>query len=99
MNCKVTYKIRDILTANYYKEIEIRNKKNNRISKISQAEIKFIYKPENDNAYLYLGLGEEGNVLKIEEDSIRQVTLEESSVIVDTDDASYVFSAMEYMIP
>lgn len=99
MNCKVTYKIRDILTANYYKEIEVRNKKDNKVYKLSKAEIKFIYNPENDKAYLSFGLTEDDIVLKIEEESIRQVILEENSVIVETDDKSYIFSAMEYIIP
>ena len=95
----MTYKIRDILTENCYKEIEVKANGNKTVLKLSKAEIKFIYIPKNDNAYLSFGVTEDGNTLKIYEESIKEVILEESSVIVKTDDKSYIFSATEYMIP
>lgn len=89
MNNKLTYKIQEILSKNDYSEVIIKNKNSKEEVRIKDANTKFRYEPKKDKGYLSFGNSKEYTVCEVDDESIKEVIVNNDSLSIETEEKSY----------
>lgn len=89
MNNKLTYKIKDVINKNEYKDVIIKHKIEGDDVQINNANVRFRYDAKEDKAYLSFGNSEEYTVCEVEDSKINEVIIDSDSLSIETNEKSY----------
>ena len=89
MKNKLTYKIQDIILEDEYTDVIIKNKIEDRLVNIKNANIKFRYEHHKDKGYLNFGECNGNRLCEIEDDNINEVILNKDHLIIETNNKMY----------
>ena len=89
MNNKLTYKIQEILSKNDYTEVIIKDKNSKEEVSIKDANTKFRYELKKDKGYLSFGSSQEYTVCKVDDESIKEVIVNNNFLSIETEEKSY----------